>query len=209
MESLTDVQQRLLNWLEEYIFQYGYSPSIQQMREAIGWKSPSTVQRHLKVLREKGWLSWTGSRSRAYQFNHPKVGVIPILGTISAHSLTEVFPEQEAKHVPTAGFAPFKHMSTNERSACFALRVIGDSMIGALIDNGDIVILKPPADQKAIRNGAIVAARVEGKTTLKYFYRTANTVTLKPANPMYAPTEVDASEVDVQGVYIGLMRNLL
>jgi repressor LexA len=209
MEPLTDIQQQLLDWLEEYIFQHGCSPSTQQLREAIGWKSLSAVRYHLKHLRDKGWLTWVGSQSRSYQFSYPKVGMIPVLGTISAHSLTEVFPDQEVKRINLSGFPQFKRMASHEIARCFALRVMGDSMIGALIDNGDVVIMKPPLDAKTIKNGTIVAARVEGKTTLKCFYRNGNVVTLKPANPMYPATDVDAKQVDIQGVYVGLVRNLL
>jgi repressor LexA len=209
MESLTGVQQHLLDWLEEYIFQHGCSPSLQQLREAIGWKSLSAVRYHLKRLKDKGWLDWNGSRSRTYQFMSPKVGMVPILGTISAHSLTEVFDDQDVKRLSLSNFPQFKRMSAHELAKCFALRVVGDSMVGALIDNGDVVIMKPLTDQKTVKNGTIVAARVEGKTTLKCFYRNGNTITLKPANPMYPPTNVDASLVDIQGVYVGLVRGLI
>lgn len=209
MEPLTDVQQRLLDWLEEYIFQHGYSPSTQQLREAIGWKSVSSVRYHLKRLRQKGWLTWKGSHSRSYEFAYPRVGQVPLLGTISAHSLTEVFPDQEVKRIDLVSFPPFKRMSAHELSQCFALRVMGDSMVGALIDSGDVVIMKPPPDPKAVKNGTIVAARVEGKTTLKLYYRKGNVVTLKPANPMYAPTDVNGDMVDIQGVYVGLVRHLI
>ncbi|HEY9624391.1 MAG TPA: transcriptional repressor LexA [Crinalium sp.] len=209
MEPLTDVQRQLLEWLEEYTFQHGYSPSTQQLREAIGWKSVSSVRYHLRALRDKGWLTWMTARSRNYQFLNPKVGFVPLLGTISAHSLTEVFPDQEVKRINLAGFPLFKRMSNYELSQCFALRVMGDSMIGALIDNGDVVIMQRLSDAKRLKNGTIVAARVEGKTTLKCFYRNGKIVTLKPANSMYPPTDVDASLVDVQGVYVGLVRGLL
>jgi len=176
------------------------------LREAIAWKSVSAVRYHLKQLREKGWLEWVGSHSRSYRFSQPTVGVVPILGTISAHSLMETFPDQEVKHISLSGFPHFKRLSLHELSQCFALRVMGDSMIDALIANGDLVILKPPMDLKTIKDGAIVAARVEGKTTLKCFYRKGKTVTLKPANSSYEPTELDAALVDVQGIYVGLVR---
>lgn len=208
MELPTETQQQLLDWLEEYIFQHGYSPSTQQMREAIGWKSASAVRYHLKKLKEKGWLDWVGSPSRTYKFLQPKVGYIPLLGTISAHSLTEVFLEQEVKRISLSNFPQFQRMSMYDLSKCFALRVMGDSMIGLLIDSGDVVIMKPPNDARSIKNGTVVAARVEGKTTLKCYYRAGHVVTLKPANPMYPPTEVDASLVEIQGVYVGLVRGL-
>jgi repressor LexA len=209
MEPITEIQQQLLDWLEEYIFYFGHSPSLQQMREAIGWKSVSAVRYHLKRLRDRGWLDWVGSSSRTYQFINPKVGMVPILGTISAHSLTEVFPDQEVKRISLSSFPQFKRMTAIEVSQCFALRVMGDSMVGALIDNGDVVIMKPPTDLKSIKNSTIVAARVEGKTTLKCFYRNGNMITLKPANPMYPPTDVAVDSVDIQGVYVGLVRNLI
>lgn len=209
MEPLTELQEQLLHWLEEYIFQHGYSPSVRQLREAIGWKSESCVRHHLKVLRDKGWVNWVGSRSRTYQFVNPRVGMVPLLGTISAHSLTEVFLDQEVKRINLSAFPQFKRMSSRDLSKCFALRVMGDSMINALIDNGDVVIMQPPVDVRAIKNGTIVAARVEGKTTLKCFYRAGTTVTLKPANPMYPPTDVEAAQVDVQGIYVGLIRGLI
>ena len=134
--------------------------------------------------------------------------MVPLLGTISAHSLTEVFLEQEIKRIDLSVFPKFKRMSHYELAKCFALRVVGDSMIGALINSGDVVIMKPPPDPKAIKNGTIVAARVEGKTTLKCFYRNENTITLEPANPIYPPTHADASMVDIQGIYVGLARDL-
>lgn len=206
MQPLSETQQQLLDWLEEYVFRHGYSPSTQEMREAIAWKSAGAVRYHLKQLRAKGWLDWIGNTSRNYQFRAPKIGLIPILGSISAHSLSEVFPETEEKRLSLREFPQFRRMSSRELSRCFALRVIGDSMICALIDNGDVVILKPPTGP--IKNGTIVAARVEGKTTLKYYYSNDRQVTLKPANPAYEPTVVDAESVDVQGVYVGLVRGL-
>jgi repressor LexA len=206
MQPLTETQQQLLDWLEEYVFQHGYSPSTKEMREAIAWKSAASVRYHLKKLHEKGWLDWVGNTSRNYLFRAPKIGLIPILGSISAHSLSEVFPETDEKRLNLRDFPQFRRMSSRELSRCFALRVIGDSMICALIDNGDVVILKPPTE--AIKNGTIVAARVEGTTTLKYYYNSGKQVTLKPANPAYEPTVVDAALVDVQGVYVGLVRGL-
>ncbi len=83
-------------------------------------------------------------------------------------------------------------------------------MTGAMIDQDDVVIMRRESNLRSIRNGTIVAARVNGATTLKYFYRTGNQVTLQPANPKYEPTVIDTrvEELDVQGVYVGLLRNL-
>jgi repressor LexA len=83
-------------------------------------------------------------------------------------------------------------------------------MVGALIDDGDVVILRKESDLRAVRNGKIVAARVQGSTTLKYLYRTGNEVTLQPANPKYEATILDArtSDLEIQGIYVGLLRGL-
>ncbi len=89
----------------------------------------------------------------------------------------------------------------------FALRVRGDSMIDAMIDSGDVVILKPVSDPKTLKNGTIVAARVQDQTTLKYFHRKGNKVTLQPANKRYEPIEVPASQVDVQGMLVHVWRD--
>jgi repressor LexA len=80
-------------------------------------------------------------------------------------------------------------------------------MVDAMIDSGDIVILKPVADPKNLKNGTIVAARVQDQTTLKYFHRRGSKVTLKPANKNYQPIEVPASQVDIQGVLVYVWRD--
>jgi repressor LexA len=80
-------------------------------------------------------------------------------------------------------------------------------MIGALIDSGDIVLMRPIQDQKTLKNGTIVAARVNSDgMTLKYYHRRGNQVTLKPANPNYPLIEAAAGEVEVQGVLVGVWR---
>jgi repressor LexA len=98
--------------------------------------------------------------------------------------------------------------STFRKPGHFALRVIGDSMIEDLIAEGDFVIMRPVPDPEQLKNGLIVAARVEGHgTTLKRCYRNGVQVTLKPANSKYQPIEVMANSVQVQGVLVGVWRN--
>ena len=82
-------------------------------------------------------------------------------------------------------------------------------MIGALIDQGDIVVLEKPADPKWVKNDTIIAARVEGKTTLKRWHREGNTVFLKAENPNYPVIKVSLDEVVIEGVYRGIIRGLL
>lgn len=82
-------------------------------------------------------------------------------------------------------------------------------MIGALIDQGDIVILEKPTDPDFVKNGTIVAARVEGKTTLKRWYREGSQISLHPENPNYPIMQVPADEVCIEGVYVGIIRGLV
>lgn len=196
MEALTEVQQQLYDWLVEYIRENQHSPSIRQMMRAMGLKSPAPIQSRLEHLRNKGYIDWTEGKARTIRVLKP-IG-IPILGAIAAGSVVESFTDS----VEQLDFS-----STLLRPGDYALRVRGDSMIDALIDDGDVVIMRPVQEPKALRNGTIVAARVNGDgTTLKYYHRKGNQVTLKPANRNYTPIEASATEVDVQGALVGVWR---
>ncbi len=196
MDALTEVQQQLYDWLVEYIRENQHSPSIRQMMRAMGLRSPAPIQSRLEHLRNKGYIDWTEGKARTIRILKP-MG-IPILGSIAAGSVVESFTDT----VEQLDFS-----SSLLRPGDYALRVRGDSMIDALIDDGDVVIMRPVQDPKALKNGTIVAARVRGEgTTLKYYHRTGNQVALKPANHNYVPIEAAATEVEVQGALVGVWR---
>lgn len=199
MEALTDAQQELYDWLVEYIQNNQYPPSIRQMMKAMGLKSPAPVQSRLEHLRSKGYIEWTEGKARTIRTTQEARRGVPILGAIAAGSLVDTFPEAEVEYLDLAGLSL--------RPTYFALRVRGDSMIDAMIDSDDIVILKPVSDPKSLKNGTIVAARVQDQTTLKYFHRKGSKVTLQPANKNYDPIEVAASQVDVQGALVHVWRD--
>ncbi|MCU0569365.1 MAG: transcriptional repressor LexA [Oculatellaceae cyanobacterium Prado106] len=194
--TLTEVQQQLYDWLVDYIKQNQHSPSIRQMMRAMGLKSPAPVQSRLEHLRAKGYIDWTDGKARTIRIL--KSQGIPILGAIAAGSVVEAFTDT----VDELDFnSSFLHPND------YALRVRGDSMIDALIDSGDIVIMRPIPDPKTIKNGTIVAARVNGDgSTLKYYHRKGSRVTLEPANRNYKPIEASTSEVEVQGVLVAVWR---
>ena len=199
MESLTAAQQELYDWLADYIQQHQHSPSIRQMMQAMNLKSPAPVQSRLEHLRTKGYIEWTEGKARTIRVLQPQVKQgIPVLGAIAAGGLVEPFTEAVEQLDFTSLFLPPK---------TFALRVVGDSMIEDLITEGDVVIMRPVPDPELVKNGTIVAARVDGHgTTLKRFYRLGDRVTLKPANTKYKPIEVTARQVQVQGTLIGVWR---
>jgi repressor LexA len=201
MESLTEAQRQLYDWLADYIRQYQHSPSIRQMMAAMNLKSPAPVQSRLEHLRNKGYIEWSEGQARTIRLLQATPKGVPILGAIAATSLVENYPDNEVEHLDLS--------SLLLKPQHFALKVRGHSMIDALIDDGDVVILKPTDDPKTIKNDTIVAARVEGKTTLKYFQRKGSKIVLQPGNPnrdLYPVTEVSASQVEIQGVLVGVWR---
>jgi repressor LexA len=199
METLTPAQQELYDWLIEYIRENQYPPSIRQMMKAMELKSPAPVQSRLEHLRTKGYIEWTEGRARTIRVTSEVSRGVPIRGMIAAGSLVDAFPDAEIEYLDLAGISL--------KPTYFALRVRGDSMVDAMIDSGDIVILKPVADPKTLKNGTIVAARVQDQTTLKYFHRRGSKVTLQPANKNYEAIEVPASQVDVQGALAHVWRD--
>lgn len=201
MDTLTAPQQELYDWLVSYIREYQHSPSIRQMMKAMNLKSPAPVQSRLEHLRTKGYIDWNEGKARTIRLTQASSPGVPILGAIAAGGLVEAFVDTDVEHLD------FSNLLFNPRF--FALRVRGQSMIEALIDDGDVVIMQPVSDPKALKNGTIVAARVEGQTTLKYFHRKGSRVVLQPGNPdaeAYPPIEVLAKDIDVQGILVGVWR---
>lgn len=197
MEPLTNAQEELYNWLADYIREHQHSPSIRQMMRAMGLKSPAPIQSRLDHLRKKGYIDWNEGKARTIRILQG--GGVPVKGTIAAGSMVEAFADVTDECLDLASL-PIK-------SRDYALRVRGDSMIDALIDNGDFVIMRPVEDPDTVRDGTIVAARVESATTLKYLYRKGDDVVLKPANPNYEPMVYPAQEVDIQGRLLAVWRS--
>jgi len=198
MESLTPAQKELYDWLVEYIREHQHSPSIRQMMRAMQLKSPAPIQSRLEHLKNKGYIEWTEGRARTIRVREDVRGV-PILGTIAAGFVNEAFTD-DVERLDLNGL-PIK-------SGDYALKVTGDSMIDEMIQEGDIVIMRPVRDPQSVREGTIVAARVETGTTLKSFYRQGNHVLLKPANPNYPVMEFPADMVDLQGRLIAVWRGI-
>jgi repressor LexA len=152
MDKLTPAQKELYDWLIDYIQQNQYSPSIRQMMQAMNLKSPAPVQSRLEHLRKKGYIDWTEGRARTIRILNTAIAGVPVLGAIAAGGLVEPFTES-VEHLDLS--------TVFRQPQYFALRVTGDSMIDALITEGDVVLMRPVNDSKVLKNGTIVAARVE------------------------------------------------
>jgi repressor LexA len=199
-ESLTSAQQELYDWLNSYIHQHRHSPSIRQMMEAMGLRSPAPIQSRLRHLQQKGWITWQEGQARTLQLLGGKASGIPVLGAVAAGGLIETFDDVQ-EHLDLAPVLDTRGL--------FALTVNGDSMVEAHIADGDVVLMEPVADPARLRNGTIVSALVPGSgTTLKHFHRNGGVVRLEAANPAYAPIVLPAQEVMVQGRLVAVWRQV-
>ena len=198
--SLTQAQDELYGWIKKYMKDFQHSPSIRQMMEAMGLKSPAPIQSRLKHLQEKGYISWQEGKARTLQIVGEIIEGIPILGSVAAGGLIETYTDV-CENLDISDVFKKKDV--------FALTVNGDSMIDACISDGDIVLMEPIKDSFSLRNGMIVSAMVPGQgTTLKYFFKRGDKILLEAANPAYQPIELNLEEVTFQGKLLAVWRRI-
>ena len=200
-EPLTTAQQELYDWLSEYTGEHRHSPSIRQMMEAMGLRSPAPIQSRLRHLQQKGWITWKEGQARTLQLLGDALGGgIPVLGAVAAGGLVETFDDVEER-------LELEPVLTTR--GLFALTVNGDSMVDAHIADGDVVLMEPVKEPSRLREGTIVSALVPGSgTTLKHFHRDGRQVRLEAANPAYEPILVDADQVAIQGKLVAVWRQV-
>ena len=200
-QDLTEAQNELLTWLKNYISDFQHSPSIRQMMNGMGLKSPAPIQSRLKHLQEKGYISWQEGKARTLKL---LTGIeeegIPVLGSVAAGGLIETYTDVNETLDLSSVF---------DKKGTFALTVNGDSMIDACIADGDMVLMEPVNDSYSLRNGTIVSAMVPGLgTTLKYFVKKGGKIFLEAANSAYEPIELDLDQVDIQGKLLAVWRKI-
>ena len=199
-ELLTSAQQELYDWLADYIGSHHHSPSIRQMMQAMGLRSPAPVQSRLRHLQQKGWITWQEGQARTLQLLGGLVSGIPVLGAVAAGGLVETFDDVQER----LDLAPVL-----ETRGLFALTVNGDSMVDAYIADGDVVLMEPVPEPSRLRDGTVVSALVPGSgTTLKHFHRNGSSVRLEAANTAYEPIELPADQVQVQGKLVAVWRQV-
>ena len=198
--DLTQAQNELYGWIKNYMKDFKHSPSIRQMMEAMGLKSPAPIQSRLKHLQEKGYISWQEGKARTLQIVDEIFEGVPIMGSVAAGGLIETFNDVNENLDITDIF--------NKRDV-FALTVNGDSMIDACIAHGDMVLMEPVLEMSSIRNGTIVSAFVPGLgTTLKYFFRKGSEIKLEAANNNYEPIIVSSERIIIQGKLLAVWRKI-
>ena len=198
--NLTEAQNELYEWIKNYMKDFKHSPSIRQMMQAMGLKSPAPIQSRLKHLQEKGYISWQEGKARTLQVVDDIFDGIPVMGSVAAGGLIETFSDVNETLDISEIF---------QEKNIFALTVNGDSMIDACIADGDMVLMKPVNDLYTLKNGTIVSALVPGLgTTLKYFIKKQNKIFLEAANQNYEPIELDFEQVVIQGKLLAVWRKV-
>lgn len=216
---LSERQQSILRFMESFIEQHGFPPTIRQIGEATGIGSTSVVNYNLNKLVAAGYLGRTARASRGLRLVKPLRGRpsqpvsaggaltrVPLVGTIVASAPVEI-PDTTGHYIDEDSYLPIPPALLHgvDPSQVFALRVKGDSMIDAMICDGDIVLFRK---QDTAENGDMVAVWLDqrNETTLKYFYREGARVRLQPAHPTMEPIYVDAAQCHVQGRVLSVIR---
>jgi repressor LexA len=196
---LTDRQRDVLHFIQREQREKGVTPSTREIQSHFRFASQTSVMQYIAALERKGFLQRHAGKARALITPIQKVRIhdVPIYGQIPAGMAT--LTEQDIE-----GHVSLDHHSANvsKNHGTFALRVRGDSMIGAHILDGDLVILEQSKD---VHNGDIVAALIDGETTLKRYVLERGRPYLKAENPRY-PNLIPARELKIQGVMVSLVR---
>jgi repressor LexA len=199
VQPLTKRQREILDFLNDFIQQHGYAPSLEEIGRRFGLSSLATVHKHLGNLQQKGFIKRSWNRSRSLELLPTRAVAraveLPLLGYVAAGAPIEAIVGSETIEVPET--------LVGKRDT-YVLRVRGNSMIDEQIRDGDLVIVE---DRKTAEDGETVVALLSGSdVTLKKLYRENGHIRLQPANPAIQPIIVPADEVQVQGVVIGVMR---
>ena len=194
MNKLSPMRQRILDYVTAFTRENGYPPTVREICDAVGLRSPSTVHSHLKILQDGGYLEKGAHKTRAISVkggSGTAFRSIPILGTVTA-GLPILAQEDTLGYVPYDG---------PEQGEMFALQVRGESMIGAGILDGDVVLVRR---QSTALSGQIVVALLGEEATVKRLRLQKDGIWLLPENPAFDP--IDGRECLILGLVISLYR---
>ena len=189
MPRTSNKPEEIMNFVNEFVQEHGYSPSVREIGEAVGLRSTASVSYHLQALQAKGILGAAGQKGRKRAIAAgARPGQIPIVGVVTAGLPILAVENQE-------GTMPW------DDPGCFALRVRGDSMLGAGILSGDKVVVRP---QQTADDGQIVVARIGDEATVKRLRRRHGEIWLMPENDAYSP--IDGTHAEIIGIVKAVVR---
>ena len=190
MPRTSNKPEMILEFVNQFVQENGFAPSVREIGAAVGLRSTASVSYHLQQLQEKGQLVAPGGKGRKRAIvTAQRPGQIPVVGVVTAGLPILAVENQEGT------------MAWDGDPNCFALRVRGDSMIGAGILSGDKVVVRP---QQSADDGQIVVARIGDEATVKRLSRKKCKVWLLPENPNYDP--IDGSEAELIGIVKAVIR---
>ena len=190
MPRTSDKAERILDYVNQFIQENGYAPSVREIGAAVGLRSTASVSYHIQALQDKGLLLSPGAKGRKRSIvTNARQGQIPVVGVVTAGVPILAVENQEGT------------MCWDGEPGCFALRVRGDSMVGAGILSGDKVVVRP---QPTAMDGQIVVARIGDEATVKRLQRRNSEIWLMPENDNYEP--IDGSEAEIIGLVKAVVR---
>jgi len=209
MTELSTKQQRIFDFIREFIDEHDYPPSIRQIQDACSISSTSVVDYNLRILENKAYIRRDREVSRAIEITHggsrrQRSVPVPIIGTIAAGQPIPV-PTADSWSYDSDDSVDVSQEMIGDREGVYALRVKGNSMIDALVNDGDLVLMRTT---ESANDGEMVAAwlKREQEATLKRIFFEGERVRLQPANETMAPIYTEADNVEVQGTVIGVRR---
>lgn len=190
MPRTSNKSELILNYVNQFVQENGYAPSVREIGAAVGLRSTASVSYHIQQLQEKGLLQAPGAKGRKRAIvTNVRAGQIPVIGVVTAGVPILAFENQEGT------------MSWDGEPGCFALRVRGDSMINAGILSGDKVVVRP---QQTADDGQIVVAMIDDEATVKRLSRRNGEIWLLPENDNYAP--IDGTNAQIVGLVKAVVR---
>ncbi len=201
MKPLTPKQQAILNFIQDFVTTHHYPPTYEEIRAGLGLSTKSLVDYHLNALEAAGHIHRDRSTPRGLRLQNSNAFAVSLVGTIGASLPATAYTDMAAEALMlTRDIVP-------EQEGLYALRVRGTSMIDAMVDDGDIVVMKK---QSVAKDGDMVAVRLidRDEMTLKHFFRETNRIRLQPANPTLKPIFVHPSNVEIQGRVVAVIRQV-
>lgn len=190
MARTSDKAQLILEFVNQFVQENGFAPSVREIGAAVGLRSTASVSYQLRQLQEKGLLMASGAKGRKRSIvTAQRPGQIPVVGVVTAGIPILALENQEGT------------ISWDGDPSCFALRVRGDSMVGAGILSGDMVVVRP---QETADDGRIVVARIGDEATVKRLRRRNGEVWLMPENDAYEP--INGAEAELIGIVKAVVR---